>query len=192
MELDNGNLRAGDVDSRAHFRSLYESSVHDIYAYVVRRLGVGSDAEDVVAETYLVAWRRIDDVPAPPGDRLWLYGVARNTLTRFERTRRRRRHVLSRLSSQPETSVTPIEPGSGHPEVLEAVRHLPKREREVVQLIYWDGLSHDEAAAVLGCSTNALRIRLHRARNRLSRRLGTVEVVNRDPLPIDLDLETPK
>lgn len=192
MELDNGGLRAGSVDPRSHFQSLYESSVRDIYAYVARRLGAGTDTDDVVAETYLTAWRRIDDVPAPPDDRLWLYGVARNTLTRFVRTRRRRSHLLSLLSLQPETSVTSIEPESGNPEVFEAVRHLPKREREVVQLIYWDGMSQDGAATVLGCSANALRIRLHRAKKRLSRRLGIVEAVNHDPLPIDLDLETPK
>ena len=192
MELDNRGLHAGGANSGSHFRSLYESSVRDIYAYVARRLGTGSDTDDVVAETYLAAWRRIDDVPAPPDDRLWLYGVARNTLTRFERTHRRRSHLLSRLSSQPETSVTFIEAESALPEVLEAVRHLPKREREVVQLIYWDGMSHHEAATVLDCSANALRIRLHRAKKRLSRRLGIVESVNRDPLPIDLDLETPK
>jgi RNA polymerase sigma-70 factor (ECF subfamily) len=61
-----------------------------------------------------------------------------------------------------------------------------------VQLIYWDGMSQDDAATALGCSANALRIRLHRAKKRLSRRLGIVEAVNNDPLPIDLDLEAPK
>jgi RNA polymerase sigma factor (sigma-70 family) len=177
--------------SRSAFRSLYESTFREIFEFVVRSRISGSEAEDVVAEIYLAAWRRISDVPAPPDDRLWMYGVARNTLARAERTRHRRNRLLSRLSSQPHTGVLPSEPHSSYPEVLEAVSHLPSREREVVQLIYWDGLSTDEAATVIGCSPNAARIRLHRAKKRLSRRLGVLEA-SAGPLPIDLDLETPK
>lgn len=191
MELDDGDPVADNRDPRSRFRSLYESTFRDIYAYVARSQGTGSDTDDVVAETYLAAWRRINDVPASPEDRLWMYGVARNTLARFQRTRQRRSHLFSRLSTQPGPVVRFIESDSRHPEVLEAVSHLPNREREVVQLIYWDGLSQDEAAAVLGCSVNALRIRLHRAKERLSRRLGVLET-SAGPIPIDLDLEAPK
>jgi RNA polymerase sigma factor (sigma-70 family) len=190
VELDDGDPAADNRDPRSRFRSLYESTFRDIYAFVARSQGTGSDTDDVVAETYLAAWRRINDVPASPEDRLWMYGVARNTLARFQRTRQRRRHLLSRLSSQPDSVAPPIEPHSRHPEVLEAVSHLPKREREAVHLIYWVGLSQDEAATVMGCSANALRIRLHRAKKRLSRRLGIVD--SAESFPIDLDLETPK
>ncbi len=189
MELESEDSGTGDPRSR--FRSLYESTFPDIYAFVARNEGPGSDTDDVVAETYLTAWRRISEVPAPPDDRLWIYGVARNTLARFRRTRQRRGQLFRRLSSQPHASVPPIEPQSRHPEVLDALSHLPGREREVVQLIYWDGLSQDEAAAVIGCSANALRIRLHRAKKRLSRRLGTFDA-SADPLSADLELEIPK
>jgi RNA polymerase sigma-70 factor (ECF subfamily) len=189
VELGEGDSAAGDPRSR--FRSLYESTFPDIYAFVARSEGPGSDTDDVVAETYLVAWRRLNDVPAPPNDRLWMYGVARNTLARFRRTRQRRGQLFRRLSSQPDDSVPAIEPQSRHPGVLDALSHLPSREREVIQLIYWDGLSQDEAATVIGCSANALRIRLHRAKKRLSRRLGTLDA-SADPLSTELDLEIPK
>jgi RNA polymerase sigma factor (sigma-70 family) len=191
VELEDRDSTAEDRDSRSRFRSLYESTFPDIYTFVARSEGPGSDTDDVVAETYLVAWRRLNDVPAPPNDRLWMYGVARNTLARFQRTRQRRGQLFRRLSSQPDASLPPIEPQSRHPEVLDAVSRLPHREREVIQLIYWDGLSQDEAATVIGCSENALRIRLHRAKKRLSRRLGTLEIPNQR-LGTELDLEIPK
>jgi RNA polymerase sigma factor (sigma-70 family) len=190
VEVSEEDYDSGHNAPRPVFRSLSESTVHEIYAFVARSRGTGGDTEDVVAEIYLAAWRRINDVPAPPDDRLWMYGVARNTLARYERTRQRRKQLLAPLSSQPETNTPPSEPHSGHPEVLEAVSHLPKREREAVQLIYWDGLPQDEAAVVLGCSANALRIRLHRAKKRLSRRPGIVD--SAESFPIDFDLETPK
>jgi RNA polymerase sigma factor (sigma-70 family) len=192
VELGNGDPAARNHDARSRFRSLYESTFAEIYAFVARSQTSGSDTDDVVAESYLAAWRRINDVPIPPNDRLWMYGVARNTLARFERSRRRQGRLFSRLSSQTDAGPPTIEPSSSHSEVTDAVTHLPKKEREVIQLIYWDGLSQDEAATVVGCSTNALRIRLHRAKKRLSRRLGIVETVSAEPLPIDFELETPK
>jgi RNA polymerase sigma-70 factor, ECF subfamily len=191
VELDNGDPAAGSRDAPSRFRALYESTFPDIYAFVARSAGAGSDTDDVVAEAYLVAWRRLNDVPPSPDDRLWMYGVARNMLARFRRTRQRRGQLFRRLSSEPDASVRPIEPQSRHPEVLDALSQLPSREREVVQLIYWDGLSQDEAATVIGCSANALRIRLHRAKKRLSRRLGTLEA-SAAPLSTELDLEIPK
>ena len=193
MELDDdGDPTEADQGSRTRFRSLYESTFDLIYAFVARSRGAGGDVDDVIAEIYLAAWRRIKDVPAPPGDRLWMYGVARNTLARFERSSRRRSRLFSRLSSQPGAGAPTIESRSSHPEVIDAVARLPKQEREVIQLIYWDGLSQDEAATAIGCSSNALRIRLHRAKKRLTQRLGIVGAVSTPPFPIDLDLETPK
>jgi RNA polymerase sigma-70 factor, ECF subfamily len=76
-----GGGHSGDTPApRDRFRALYESTFPEIYAFVARRHRLGVEIDDVVAETYLSAWRRIDDVPVPPGDRLWMYGVARNTL----------------------------------------------------------------------------------------------------------------
>lgn len=192
MELDDGDRGESGRDSRTQFRYLYESTFAEIYAFVARSQGSGSDTDDVVAEIYLAAWRRINDVPLPPNDRLWMYGVARNMLARFDRSGRRRRRLFTRLSSHADAGTPTVETSSSHPEVTNAVAHLPKREREVIQLIYWDGLSQDDAATVIGCSTNALRIRLHRAKRRLSRRLGIAETASTQPLPIDLDLETPQ
>lgn len=189
---DDGDRVVSDQDSRTRFRFLYESTFGEIYAFVVRSRGTGGDVDDVIGEIYLAAWRRINYVPDPPDDRLWMYGVARNTLARFERSRRRRSQLFSRLSSQPNAGAPIIESSSSHSNVTDAVAHLPKREREVIQLIYWDGLSQDEAATVIGCSANALRIRLHRAKKRLSRRLEIDDAASIESHPIDLDLETPK
>jgi len=156
---------------RDRFRLLYEAHHADVHAYVLRRLaGAPDDVPDVTAEVFTVAWRRFDAVPAPPEDRLWLYGVARRVVARHQRTLWRRARLHARLSTQR----APVEPwgdGTGDDErraaVREAIGQLKPAEREVLALVLWERLSHHEAAVVLGCSVNAVAVRLHRARRRV-------------------------
>jgi DNA-directed RNA polymerase specialized sigma24 family protein len=61
------------------FERLYDAYYRDIAAYVIRR-AAAQDVEDVVAKVFAVAWRRFERIPAPPDDRLWLFGVARHCL----------------------------------------------------------------------------------------------------------------
>jgi RNA polymerase sigma-70 factor (ECF subfamily) len=147
---------------------LFHEHGRAVWAYARRRASA-SDADEVVSETFLVAWRRLDDIPERP--RPWLLGVARRCLANVERGAARQSAVQLRLASQREPS--PAESGSGR--VLEALASLTASEREVLTLLAWDELSPAEAAVVLGCSRAAVYLRLHRARRRLAALLPEVK-----------------
>jgi len=158
----------------AKFEALYEANYKPIYAYVYRRVPhPSSDVQDVVSEVFATAWRRISDLPSAPQDRLWLFGVAHNCLLEHHRRLSRRLRLLSHLGAQPnrvqllETAVDPL-----HLRVRAALQELRPLDREVILLVYWDGLSHVEAASVLGCSVNAVALRVKKAKARLETNLG--------------------
>jgi RNA polymerase sigma factor (sigma-70 family) len=127
------------------------------------------DAADVVAETFLVAWRRIGEVPIGDGARLWLYGVARLVLANLHRAERRRTRLGRRLAEtlQATLQAEPTEPRGEAAEALRAIGEMGEEDRELLRLITWEGLSPSEAGRVLGVSALAARSRLHRARRRL-------------------------
>ena len=157
-------------DPKSRFRTLYTSTFSDIYAYATRALAPDlSEIDDVVAEVYLVVWRRIDELPQSPQDRLWLFGVARNVVRNTRRSANRRHLLFDRIHRQPRLPVGSSEPSDV--DVMDALRRLSPNEREVMQLMVWDGLSAAETAEVIGCSINVVQVRLHRARRRLARRL---------------------
>jgi RNA polymerase sigma factor (sigma-70 family) len=162
-----------DVDRASGFESLYLEQYASIYAYVRRRLNDARvDVPDVVAEVFAVAWRRLDQVPAPPEDRLWLYGVARQCVSRARRTGRRRLRLQARLSEEARATVARNgSAGSTEDLVRAAMERLRPGEREALRLVMWEGLSHAEAAHVLGCSVNAVALRLRKARTRLRAQL---------------------
>src|SRR5215218_9123212 len=85
---------------RAWFRAVYDANYHRVLGFVLRRTANREDAEDVVAETFLTAWRRLDQIPAGVGARLWLYGVARNALANHHRGERRRGRLRGRLHAE--------------------------------------------------------------------------------------------
>ncbi|HUC27473.1 MAG TPA: sigma-70 family RNA polymerase sigma factor [Streptosporangiaceae bacterium] len=153
------------------FGVLYREHYRNVWAYAVRRIDSQTDAGDVVADVFTIAWRRLSEVPDPPGDVLWLYGVARRVVAGKRRSARRVQALIARLQANPVTVWT-----GGDDQLtdllLEAVARLRPAEREVIALVHWEQLSHDEAARVLGCSANAVAIRVHRARSRLRRALA--------------------
>jgi RNA polymerase sigma factor (sigma-70 family) len=158
------------ADPMSRFRSLYQATFEDIYAYTTRALAPDhSDVDDVVAEVYLVAWRRIGELPHSPEDRLWLFGAARNVVRNTKRSTNRRLLLVERIQRHSRTPVGSSE--LSDVDVTDALRRLPSNEREVIQLVIWDGLSPAETAQVLHCSVNVVHVRLHRARRRLARRL---------------------
>jgi len=129
----------------------------------------GGQADDVVAETFLVAWRRLDDVPTD--DPLpWLLGVARNVARNERRSTRRRDALVLRLPA-PRPAPPPDEPAETGL-VRAALAALDEADRELLLLVAWDGLTPGRAAQVLGCSAGAARVRLHRARRRFADELG--------------------
>jgi RNA polymerase sigma-70 factor (ECF subfamily) len=166
---------AGD-DQRLRFQVLYETHYGDVYAFALRRLfGANEDAADVTAEIFATAWRRRDRVPAPPEDRLWLYGVARRVLFRHQRGAWRRARLLRRLGTERrlDDGLTDpwAPPATDRERVRAAIARLKPSDRDVLSLVLWEQLSHSEAAVVLGCSVNAVALRLHKARARLRRAL---------------------
>lgn len=142
------------------FEQIYEQHVDAVPAYV-RRRAPASLVEDVVADVFVVALRRIDDVPrnALP----WLYAVARKTLANERRKRRDVPVATPEVSYEPE----PV----GDAKLAAAFATLSAADREILRLVAWEGLSLRDAARVLDCSPVAARMRLHRARARLRDRL---------------------
>lgn len=158
-----------DVISRSEvselaFEAFYAAHYQAIAGYVLRRVPA-DEADDVIAQVSTVAWRRMDFVPPPPADRLWLFGVARNSVADQLRARRRRFHLWAHLTQEAAAldSLASAADPSGE-QVRAAMRALRLADREALQLVLWDELSHAEAAAVLGCSPNAFELRYRRAR----------------------------
>ncbi len=156
------------------FRALYSEHGRAILAYAVRRVREPQDAADVVAETFLVAWRRQADVPAGDEARLWLYGVARRALANQARSERRRERLAERLRHELPAAVAAVSAPRTSAEfaVLAALRELPEPDREVLLLAGWEQLEPGQIAAVLGITGVAARARLLRARRRLRAHLG--------------------
>jgi RNA polymerase sigma-70 factor (ECF subfamily) len=153
---------------------------HDaVWRYAVRRVGAAA-AEDVVAETFLVAWRRIDAVPAH--ELPWLLTVARNVVSNQTRGELRRRRLTLRLTREFEAAADEParEPTVPAGTVAAALATLSERDQEALRLVYWEDLEPAAAARVLGCTAVAMRVRLHRARARLARALDQQQLAE-DP-----------
>jgi RNA polymerase sigma-70 factor (ECF subfamily) len=163
---------------------IYDSYSGVILAYALRRLGNVDDAVDVVAETFAVAWRRINDVPAGDQARPWLYGVARRVLANQRRSNVRRLRLEDKLKLAAQHSIDePLSGGGLSVETREALGRLSGRDREVLTLAAWDGLDTHEIAVALGCSPGAARVQLHRARRRFEKHLGIRADVTRGSQP---------
>ncbi|MGA5758448.1 RNA polymerase sigma factor [Nonomuraea bangladeshensis] len=170
-----------DDDRKIRFEAVYRQTYDRILGYAVRRCDSPEDAADVVAETFAIAWRRVDALPPGEEARLWLYGVARNVLANHRRGEHRRHaHVVAFDAGLAELYARSPSPAHDLPADLEAVAQalavLSDDDRELISLVAWEGLDHGEIAAVLGCSRNAVRIRLHRARRRLTKALAAAGV----------------
>jgi RNA polymerase sigma-70 factor, ECF subfamily len=155
------------------FRDLYATHGRAILAYAVRRSRDPQDAADALAETFLVAWRRLADVPSGDDARLWLYGVARRTLANQARAERRRERLAERLRHELPAAVAAVSaPSAGADSaVLSALAGLAEGDREILLLAGWERLEAGQIATVLGITGVAARARLHRARGRLRARL---------------------
>lgn len=165
-QIEKGAL--GHELAQIQFSRLYREQGRAILAYTLRRVEDREDAADVVAETFLIAWRRLAEVPAGAEARLWLYAVARHTIANLHRSERRRTRLGGRLAESLRTELaTNPSPGGEAVEVLRAMAELSDEDRELLLLISWEGLSPGEAAKVLSISSLAARSRLHRARRRL-------------------------
>jgi RNA polymerase sigma factor (sigma-70 family) len=153
--------------SSDRFERLFRCHYPAVIAYARRRAPADA-VEDIVGETFLVAWRRLDRVP---NDELpWLLGVARNVLATQRRGVQRREALVRRLRGSRGGLIAEAVDGS-HRGVAAALAALAPKDREALLLIAWDGLTPQQAALVLGEKPGTLRVRLHRARARLRRLL---------------------
>jgi RNA polymerase sigma factor (sigma-70 family) len=148
-----------------------------VLAYALRR-ATQDVAKDAVADTFLAAWRRSDDLPDDPLP--WLISTARNTLANQHRSARRQVRVAARLSSRISAETEPAAAVHDAGAARIALEALRPSEREALLLIAWDGLTPSQAARSLGCSPGTFRVRLHRARRKFARLLASERGVGTD------------
>ncbi|HLI57893.1 MAG TPA: sigma-70 family RNA polymerase sigma factor [Actinomycetota bacterium] len=164
MRADDQSTHQTDSEQ---FTSLFRCHYESLLRFAQRRIG-SDGAQEIVAETFLVAWRRLDDVPAEALP--WLYRVALYQMANLHRrTLRDERADASTASGEAGKTVDPAEVVSQHDALAGALARLSETEREILRLAAWEGLGPTEGAAVLGCSPSAYKVRLHRARKRLER-----------------------
>ena len=164
----------------ARLEALFREHFSAVRSYA-RRRAPEALVDDVVAETFLVAWRRIDDLPQ--NVRPWLFGVARRTLSTQLRSARRRASLIEKLTAavRPET----FSQVDGPDAVLVAsLKRLSATDQEVLALAAWEELAPREAAVVLDVSPTWYRVRLHRAKKRLLRELERSESAAGQPRPM--------
>jgi RNA polymerase sigma-70 factor, ECF subfamily len=157
------------IDAEERLRRLYDENYGRLLAYALGYVD-RANAEEIVSDTFLVAWRRFDEVPHR--ELPWLLGVARNLIRERYRADRRLRQLCAELGAQLAGGAGTVA-GDVAENVVEratallALAALSDPDRELLTLLAWHGLTTREAAAVLHCSTAALLVRLHRARRRL-------------------------
>jgi RNA polymerase sigma-70 factor (ECF subfamily) len=170
-----------DDDRCARFERLYAELSPRVLGYALRRADA-EEARDVVAETFTIAWRRLERVPDGDGSLPWLLVTARRVLAN------RRRAAGSRdtpVEAGPRAVIPDHAEGvAGIGAIVAAFDRLSPGDREILALVAWDGLTPREAAPVLGVSAATFAVRLHRARRRLSALLDETEspaIVREEP-----------
>ncbi len=180
-----------DKESRTRFEAAFRDHFDDVLAYALSRADAEA-ARDAAAATFLVAWRRREELPEQP--RGWLLGVCRRTLADERRAAGRYASLIRKLASQRESFEPQPDRGEdleGQDAVLSALATLRQADQELLRLVAWEGLTNTEIAVVLGCSRLAVGVRLHRARQRLRAALAPLGEPAPGPLPPGPS-ETPK
>ena len=166
------------------FSELYRRTHVDVLAFLLRRCPTPEDAADCLAETYLVAWQKRDQMPTGTETRPWLFGVARNVMRRGSERHQRTAATASALAAEIErTAAACPAPDLTQPDpVNAAIRDLPPLEQEIITMLIWDELTPREVAAILGLTPNLVRVRAHRARAKLRAALSDQQP-GREPEP---------
>lgn len=160
---------------RPRFESCFRAHYADVLAFAIRRIQGRATAEDVVSETFAVAWRRRDRIPDPVLP--WLYAIANRVLANHRRAAKRRGRLDQRISDDAHRLAGDADPADlvGERTAFHsAFSRLSEGDREVLRLVAWDGLDTRDAARVLDCTPGAYRVRLFRARRELGKQLGAV------------------
>ncbi len=176
---DPARRRGGRDTAAEHFHGLWSAHAPRVHAYAMRHVDPDT-AQEVVSETFLVAWRRLEEVP---GEALpWLIVVARNTIANSNRSQYRQRVLREEFARIASVSPVPA-PGAETLAVermtmLRGLAALSSVDREALLLVTWDGLTPAQAAAVHGVTVATFQVRLHRARRRLA---GLVDPPGEEP-----------
>ena len=158
------------IETDAEFSAMYRANYADVLGFV-RRRAHPVQADDVVGETFLTAWRRRRDLPADP--RPWLFRTARNLMLNADRSARRQRAVAVRVAEHDRgDGYEPMLSAEARMDLLAAWRSLSTSDQEILALHAWEELSDKEAATVLGCTRAAFSMRLSRAKRRLAKHTG--------------------
>jgi RNA polymerase sigma factor (sigma-70 family) len=163
-----------DDKARPEFERLFRDTRTDLLAYLVRRSETVEDAAELLGETYLVAWRKLDAIPKGDRARMWLFGVARNLLLR-EAGRRRSQSALVEHLGRELRNLQPHEDDDRRDPLRVALATLSEGDREILTLNAWENLTPKQIAAVMGISPNIVRVRLHRVRTRVKQKLALEE-----------------
>jgi RNA polymerase sigma-70 factor (ECF subfamily) len=163
-----------DLRAMQRFTALYDAHNRQVYGYAANRVD-RHVADEIVGDTFLIAWRRFDELPDPPLP--WLLGVARNLIRDQGRQSARRNSIEAELNAwattDERTGADPADVVIDRFGILTALASLDADDREVLTLVSWQGLTPAQAAGVIGCTRAAYRVRLHRARRRLERAMET-------------------
>lgn len=165
-------VRAGDPGA---FAELFDTYARSVYNHAFRLTADWATAEDVMAATYLQAWRSRERVSEEGGSlRPWLLGVATNEARNHTRSNRRYRRVAAALLASDFTLPDHADEVAGRLDdsrriaaAIDALARLRRPEREVLTLCLWEGLDYESAAQALGVPVGTVRSRLSRARARL-------------------------
>jgi len=169
------------------FESLYRRTYKKTLAYVIRRTAEPADAHDVVAETYLIAWRRLDEFSKARSPQAWLYRVARLTLANHRRSSKRLSSLVGKIETQKHTPQSPPDPAQAAESrdelrrMVSAMHSLSERDREILCLAAFEDLDHGDIALVLDIRKALVRSVLHRARKRLATALDVDEARHEGP-----------
>ncbi len=165
-------------DEPEHFALLFRRYAPEVQRYVRRRIGADA-ADDVVAETFLAAFRQRDGYNLERHNaRPWLYGIATNLIGRYRRSEIQQYRVLARTGRDPVTEPftdrvdAAVSAEGARGQLAAALARLPAAHRDTLLLVVWGDLSYAEAAAALGVPTGTVRSRMNRARKRLRRSLA--------------------
>ena len=160
------------------FDRFYRERANAVYLYFLRRVGAEA-AQDLTADVFVVAWRRWGAVPEGEASMAWLYGVARNVLMDRRRSMGRRVRLAEKVNAQPEPLVAGPEAqvvrSAEYEAVLAALMRLPEKDREIILLVGWEGLSREQVAEMMSVTRSAIDKRIARAYKRMARHLGVGE-----------------
>ena len=161
------------------FQAAFESCSAPVLAFALRRVGSREDAEDVLSETFAVAWRRREELPDPPLP--YLYAIAANVVKNSRRSSRRLGRLRGKLAGQREPQAEDhADQVAANDAFSLAFSSLSESQRDILRLVAWEGLDTRDGAVALECSETAYKVRLHRARRELEKRMADAGHVEGD------------